>query len=106
MRLTKDRFGVNHVGHALLTQLLMPTLLSTRKSSPTGDVRIVVVASKAAGIFAPKEGLILDRMKSDGSETAYMTLYGHSKLANVMFARKLAQLYPSITSTSLHPGTV
>lgn len=100
------RFGVNHVGHALLTQLLMPTLQTTRKSSPSKDVRIVVVSSKGALYFAPKEGLILDKMKTDGTSIKTLTLYGHSKLANVMFARKLAQVYPDITSTSLHPGTV
>ncbi|KAF2216607.1 hypothetical protein CERZMDRAFT_109448 [Cercospora zeae-maydis SCOH1-5] len=33
-------------------------------------------------------------------------LYGHSKLANMLFARKLARLYPKITTTSFHPGTV
>lgn len=105
-RLTTDRFGINHIGHSLLTQLLMPTLLNTRKSSPTADVRIVVVASKGAWVFPPKQGLILDKMKMDGSDFSGLTLYGHSKLANVMFARKLAQMYPEITSTSLHPGTV
>lgn len=81
-------------------------MLKTRKASPTADVRTVVVSSKGAWIFAPKEGLILDQMKTDGSDIAGLTLYGHSKLANVMFARKLAQLYPEITSTSIHPGTV
>ena len=104
--LTVYRFGVNHLGHALLTQLLMPTLLSTLKTSPSKDVRIVNVSSKAAHIFVPQQGLILDKMKTDGTGTNYLTLYGHSKLANVMFSRKLAQLYPGITSTSLHPGTV
>lgn len=105
-RLISHRFGVNHIGHSLLTQLLMPTLRATRKSSPSGDVRIVVVSSKAVQLFPPKQGLILDKMKTDGSSVNYLTLYGHSKLANVMFARKLAQLYPDITSTSIHPGTV
>lgn len=103
--LTIHRFGVNHVGHALLTQLLMPTLINTRKSSPSGDVRIVVVSSKGH-MFAPSEGLILNKMKTDGTGVQPLTLYGHSKLANIMFARKLAQLYPDITSTSIHPGTV
>lgn len=35
-----------------------------------------------------------------------MTRYGHSKLANILFSQKLAQLYPSITTVSLHPGFV
>lgn len=35
-----------------------------------------------------------------------MYRYGHSKLANLLFAQKLAQVYPSVISTSHHPGTV
>ena len=86
----------------------MPTMLATRKASPTADVRIVVVSSKAVllPLFMPAEGLILDEMKTDVSGRHYMKLYGHSKLANIMFARKLSQLYPDIISTSCHPGTV
>jgi NAD(P)-dependent dehydrogenase (short-subunit alcohol dehydrogenase family) len=45
-------------------------------------------------------------MKTNGEKLGALTCYGHSKLANVLFAKKLAQLYPSITSTSVHPGTV
>lgn len=84
----------------------MPTILRTQSSSSSGDARIVVVASKAMSIFVPKQGLVLDKMKTDGTDLHALTRYGHSKLANVMFARKLSELYPAVTSVSLHPGTV
>lgn len=59
--------------------------------------------------FAPKGGILLDAAKTDMSSHAgvgNMTMYGHSKLAMILFAHKMAELYPDILSTSLHPGTV
>lgn len=32
--------------------------------------------------------------------------YGHSKLANILYASEFARRYPSITSVSIHPGVV
>ena len=94
------------MGHALLTQLLLPKLLQTARSSAQADVRVILTSSIGAMSFAPKSGLPLDQMKTSGEGLATLARYGNSKLANVLFAKKLAQLYPSITSTSYHPGTV
>ncbi|KAK5124958.1 hypothetical protein LTR85_001148 [Meristemomyces frigidus] len=99
------QFGVNHLAHALFAQLLMPLLLKTA-SKPEGDVRIATVASTAAKLFAPKTGFLADDVKTDMSSYGAMTRYGQSKLANILFAKKLAQLYPSVTSVSVHPGLV
>ncbi|GIZ46282.1 hypothetical protein CKM354_000941400 [Cercospora kikuchii] len=103
----ENTFGVNHVGHTLLCQLLMPKLLQTQKQ-PDSDVRVVVTSSIGGHRIVPKTGLIdLDTTKTvESSGLNAMTKYGHSKLANMLFARKLAQLYPEITTTSFHPGTV
>ncbi|KAK4633916.1 Short-chain dehydrogenase/reductase eriB [Fulvia fulva] len=101
----EQQFGVNHMGHALFAQLLMPKLLETQRQADS-DVRIIVTSSIGGHRIAPKQGLVLDQMKTDGASIAPMVRYGHSKLANMLFARKLAQLYPSITTTSYHPGTV
>jgi retinol dehydrogenase-12 len=99
------QFGVNHVGHALFTQLLMPLLLKTSSTSAPKSVRIINVAS-AAHVSAPSKGLTLADAKTDMSSYHTATRYGHSKLANILFSRKLAELYPSITSVSAHPGFV
>lgn len=107
---TKDgyehQFAVNHMGHALLTQLLMPNIQQTIRENEKADARIIVVSSEAATNFPLKSGLALDQMNSKAEALSPLSLYGHSKLANILFAQKLAQLYPSITSTSLHPGLV
>ena len=97
-------FGTNHVGHAMLTQRLMPTLLATQRDGH--DVRVLVTSSDTSHIFAPKHGLALAEMRKPEAFDAQRLRYGHSKLANVLFARKLAQVYPSIKTVSVHPGLV
>jgi NAD(P)-dependent dehydrogenase (short-subunit alcohol dehydrogenase family) len=81
-------------------------MLHTASSSPGADVRIILTSSIGAMRFAPKSGLALDQMQTNGESVGALNCYGHSKLANILFAKKLAQLYPSITTTSYHPGTV
>ncbi|KXT11180.1 hypothetical protein AC579_6863 [Pseudocercospora musae] len=101
---TKDgyeiQFGTNHVGHALLTKLLLPTLLKTAEQ-PDADVRVVNVSSEGH-MMAP--GIIYDQDKLE----TYLTWqrYGQSKLANILHARELQKRYPAITATSLHPGVI
>jgi retinol dehydrogenase 12 len=92
-------FGVNHMGHFLLTQLLLERI---QKSAPA---RIVTVASRAhyraAGIdFAAQR----ERTRS---RTA-VAEYGVSKLANVLFSAELARRLQGsgVTTYSLHPGVV
>lgn len=94
------------MGHALLTQLIMPKMLQTVQAGNNADVRIVVTSSMGGLYFQPKTGLALDLMKTEAASLSAIARYGHSKLANILFAKKLAQSYPSITSTSQHPGTV
>lgn len=101
----ETQLGVNHVGHALLTQLLMSKLLATQKQTGT-DVRIMLTSSEASYKFLPKGGLRLPQMKTAAESMHTSARYAHSKLANALFARKLAQVYPDITTTSHHPGTV
>jgi NAD(P)-dependent dehydrogenase (short-subunit alcohol dehydrogenase family) len=94
------------IGHALLTQLLLPKMLDTRQQHPEADLRIHVTSSTGGLIFTPSTGLDLPAMSQPAAISHPMTRYGHSKLANMLFARKLAELYPFISTTSSHPGTV
>ncbi|KAF2712745.1 NAD(P)-binding protein [Pleomassaria siparia CBS 279.74] len=104
--LTKEgyeiQFGTNHIGHALLTKLLTPTLLETAKE-PGADVRIVNVSSMGHNL-APSTGIVWDQKALEANST--WVRYGQSKLANILFTRELATRYPSITSVAIHPGVI
>ncbi|TKA66155.1 hypothetical protein B0A55_08566 [Friedmanniomyces simplex] len=96
------QFGTNHMGHALLTKLLLSTLLKTAER-PDADVRVINVTSKGH-MFAPAPGIIYDQAALEKQKS--LTRYGHSKLANILHARELQHRCPSITATAVHPGVI
>ncbi|KAK8106139.1 uncharacterized protein PG998_003391 [Apiospora kogelbergensis] len=104
-------FGVNHMGHALLTKLLMPLLLRTVRKNRSGghvaDVHVVVVSSVLMN-HAPRRGIQFDKLKAPPSKYSRLTLrpYAQSKLANTLFARRLAREYPQLVVAAVHPGVV
>ena len=94
-------FAVNHLGHFLLVNRLMPLLRESRES------RIVHVSSKSAYVQAPDVGIDFDNLKGEG-DFDYWEAYGRSKLANALFSLELSTRLKgsSITSNALHPGLV
>jgi NAD(P)-dependent dehydrogenase (short-subunit alcohol dehydrogenase family) len=92
-------FGVNHLGHFYLTNLLLDRL---RASAPS---RIVSVTS--VGHHAAWSGM---RFADLQSERRYegMEVYCRSKLANVLFTRELAKRLTGqgVTANAAHPGWV
>ncbi|KAH9206310.1 retinol dehydrogenase 14 [Leptodontidium sp. 2 PMI_412] len=105
------QFQVNHLAHALLIKLLLPTMLRTA-SQPRADVRIVSLASSAYK-QAPKLGIELDTLNSAQASLGNpinpghkWSRYGQSKLANLLYVRELAKRYPEILSVAVHPGAV
>lgn len=102
------QFGVNYLAHALLVKLLLPTLESTAKltSSPP---RIVFLTSLGYTLH-PSQGILFDRLSTSLSNLSWnawwgkWSLYGQAKLANLLYARQIAQHYPSLTCVSVHPG--
>jgi NAD(P)-dependent dehydrogenase (short-subunit alcohol dehydrogenase family) len=90
-------FGVNHLAHFLLTNLLLDTL---KTSAPA---RIVNVASAGhIGMWIAFDDLQLRRLYVP------MFAYGQSKLANIMHAFELARRLEGtgVTANALHPGLV
>ena len=92
------QFGVNHLGHFLLTNLLLDRL----KEAPAA--RIVNVSSK---LYKYCPGINFDDINS---EHAYnpTKAYQQSKLANILFTRALAKMLQgsSVTVNVLHPGVI
>ena len=97
------QFGTNHMGHALLTRLLMPVLQTTTKL-PGADVRIVNLTSEAHNLARSGAATTLDQEKLKGLNT--WAKYGYSKLANVLFTCELGVRHPEITSMAVHPGVI
>lgn len=102
------QFGTNHIGHFLLTKLLLPTLEKTT-SLPGTDVRIISVSS-IAHYFAPCQGIVFSELKTEMESWLSMRRYGQSKLANILFTKQLAKQLKNqdskILAVSIHPGVV
>lgn len=97
------QFGTNHLGHALLTKLLLPTMLKTAEAG--GDVRVVCLSS-IGHITPPLHGIEFLELKGPMNWYLGLVRYAQSKLANILFAKELARRYPDLTIVAVHPGVV
>lgn len=102
--LTEDgferHFGTNHLGHFLLTSLLMPKILAADRGA-----RVVSVSSeghKVSGV------LFDDLLFENGKSYEKWTGYANSKTANALFAVELAKRLgeKDVQAFSVHPGVV
>jgi len=93
-------FGVNHLGHFLLTQLLLDTL---KASAPA---KVVTVASRAH--LMAYQGLDWPALQQATRSLTGTREYGVSKLANILFSAHLAKVLAGtgVSTYSLHPGVV
>ncbi|XP_008303252.1 retinol dehydrogenase 14-like, partial [Stegastes partitus] len=91
------QFGVNHLGHFLLTNCLLDLL---KKSTPS---RIVIVSS----VGHQRGRIHFDDINLDKSYNPEKS-YRQSKLANILFCRELAARLQGtgVTVYSLHPGVI
>ncbi len=94
----EETLAVNHFAPFLLTGLLLPLL----QNAP--GARIVNVASDAHAFV---KSMNFDDMQATKSYKTFRE-YGRSKLANILFTRRLARMLKGqdITVNSLHPGAV
>ncbi|KAK3025714.1 hypothetical protein RJ639_040927, partial [Escallonia herrerae] len=81
-------FATNHLGHFLLTNLLLETMKKTSRESDK-EGRVINVASEGHRVVYP-EGI---RYEKINDELSFKSLgaYGQSKLANILHANELAR---------------
>ncbi|GBM12762.1 Retinol dehydrogenase 11 [Araneus ventricosus] len=91
------QMGVNHLGHFLLTNLLLDRI---KESAPA---RVVNVSS--AAYFAGNISISDINMERGYSPSG---AYSNSKLANILFTRELARRLKGtgVTTYCLHPGSI
>ncbi|MDB5977956.1 MAG: family NAD(P)-dependent oxidoreductase [Nevskia sp.] len=100
---TRDGFethiGTNHLGHFVLTGLLLDLLQATPGS------RVVNTASMAHRLT---KGLKLDDLHFERRPYKEMDAYGQSKLASLLYTfeldRRLRQSGSAVTAVAAHPG--
>jgi NAD(P)-dependent dehydrogenase (short-subunit alcohol dehydrogenase family) len=99
----ETQFGTNHLGHFLLTELLLDTL---RTSAPS---RVVCVSSVAhVGLRKEVGEIRLDDLHFEKRAYDALRAYTQSKLAIVVYARHLAKRLEGtgVSVFSVHPGWI
>ena len=94
----EEVFAINHLAYFLLTTLLIDKLKAGN------DSRIVNVSS---GAHAFVKGFNFEDVQSEKVYKPFK-VYGYSKLANILFTKKLSTILKNdkITVNCLHPGVV
>ena len=94
----ETQFGTNHLGHFLLTTLLMPALLAA------APARVVALSS----IGHRRSDMHLDDPNFERREYEKWAAYGQSKTANALFAVGLTQRFGAqgVSANSVHPGGI
>ncbi|KAF2005635.1 NAD(P)-binding protein [Amniculicola lignicola CBS 123094] len=124
----EGQFGLNHIGHFLFTNLLMPLLVESARTSPSGATRVINLSSLGHRLspirfhdynFEGKEipdeekppaGLspaFLEVKEGEGAYNGYIS-YGQAKTANLLFSVYLTEHLKKdgILSYAVHPGSI
>jgi len=94
----ESQFATNHLGHWLLTTLLLPALIQGKPS------RVVSVSSCAH----KRCGVDFDDINYEKAGYDKWKAYGQSKCANVLFALEFHKRYhdKGVSAFALHPGGI
>ncbi|XP_042474268.1 short-chain dehydrogenase TIC 32 B, chloroplastic-like [Zingiber officinale] len=101
------QFATNHLGHFLLTNLLLEKMKTT--AAKTGTEGRIVNLSSVAHIGPYSEGIKFDKLNDKKAYNDKLA-YGQSKLANILHSNELARRLKAeganVTANSVHPGLV
>ncbi|PVH69091.1 short-chain dehydrogenase/reductase-like protein [Cadophora sp. DSE1049] len=104
---TKDgfekQFGVNHLAHFLLFELLKPALLAS--ASPEFSSRVVNLSSSAHHVAGINESGNYNFEKTEYND---WVSYGQSKTANIYMTNEIERRYgpKGLHANSVHPGMI
>ncbi|XP_062147314.1 short-chain dehydrogenase TIC 32 B, chloroplastic [Alnus glutinosa] len=102
-------FATNHLGHFLLTKLLLNRMIETARNTSIQG-RIVNVSSGIHGWFSGDTIRYLGLITRNKSHYDPTRAYALSKLANVLHAKELArrlkEMEANVTVNCVHPGIV
>lgn len=98
----ETQFGVNHLGHFLLFQLLKPALLAS--STPEFQSRVVAVSSGLHRLGKVR----LNDFNFEKEPYDPWAAYGQSKTAGILLANEIERRYgpEGLHALSLHPGVI
>ena len=96
------QFGTNHIGHFLMTNLLMPAILKGAESS--GGGRIVNLSSRGHHL----DTVHFDDLKFESRGYDKWAAYGQAKTANIMFSVGLEKRLAGkgVHALAVHPGGI
>ncbi|EER91987.1 hypothetical protein BDA96_01G328600 [Sorghum bicolor] len=100
-------FATNHIGHFLLTNLLLENMKSTCRDRGI-EGRIVNVTSSGHVMTYP-EGICFEKIRDPSGLNDFIA-YGQSKLANILHSNELSRIFKeegvNISANSVHPGVI
>jgi len=106
------QFATTVFGHFYLTQLLLPLLIASAKTSPDGKARVLNTSS-VAHVFSPtgEKGPVDYETIVDGpalKATSTSQLYSQANSGKILYSFALARRHgeQGIVSVSVHPGAV
>ncbi|WVY97915.1 hypothetical protein V8G54_030066 [Vigna mungo] len=101
------QFATNHLGHFLLTNLLLDKMKQTAKD--TGIEGRIINLSSIAHVYTYEEGIRFDNINEENGYSDKKA-YGQSKLANILHAKELSRRLQeegaNITANAVHPGVI
>ncbi|XP_022935164.1 short-chain dehydrogenase TIC 32, chloroplastic-like [Cucurbita moschata] len=101
------QFGTNHLGHFLLTNLLLEKMKNTAKS--TGIEGRIVNLSSIAHVHSYGHGIRFNKI-NEKKGYSDKRAYGQSKLANILHIKELTRRFQeegvNITANAVHPGLI
>ncbi|GJN28670.1 hypothetical protein PR202_gb16825 [Eleusine coracana subsp. coracana] len=110
-QLSKDgielQFATNHLGHFLLTNLLLDKMKETARE--TGVQGRIINVSSVAHKRSDGSGFDLKKLNDKARYNPFIA-YSHSKVANILHANELSRRFQeegcNLTANSLHPGVI